>query len=441
MSDPPVWPVAPTPPVAPAPSTLTPATGPRHMDFDAFYTDERNLGVPRSSHPVGSFYNVHTKPGSSAYSGALMETVQRQLKNPLNDPAVATVLTQTLTQIDPQTPGTKAIFEAADQYWLYAPPKLKAEYDKAKDKKKVPPARVAVFFGVKPEPNLFGLRQFFAATPSSVLVGVEGFEDEDDSPRPWGVGVSTDIIRQLLDDSSLKNLAFQVEVMAGYSTGYRGLNLTAINKLVDLTALTRFVYLDAFYKHNDHPKPPPGHPFRGKLTQWAADTLFKANKSVEIIIVGYTHPGATPRDAQNNPTGPLKELEAMGTTRFLDLEFKRGKLDPVADDLEKVCLARLIQGGIDDYFTLASLPLAVQKLVGLLPPRGDLGVAQRSGFQPLRDWRKDTAVKAALAAFPAGAALRLVNQHKLLNGWTTPKQFEFRHRDFVQEVGKELLLP
>ena len=131
----------------------------------------------------------------------------------------------------------------------------------------------------------------------------------------------------------------------------------------------------------------------------------------------------------------------MGTTRFLDLEFKRGGLDPVADDLEKVCLARLIQAGVDDYLTLASLPLAVQKLVGLLPARGDLGVAQRSGFQQLRDWRKETAVKPALAAFPVGAALRLVDQHKLLNDWTTTKRIEFRHRDFVQEIGKELLLP
>lgn len=412
------------------------------MELDAFYTDERNLAVSRSSHPVGSFYDVHTKPGSSGYSGALMETVQRRLKNPLNDPAVATVLTQTLAQVQPQTTGTKAIFEAANRYWLYAPPKLKGDYDKAKDKKKLPPAKVAVFFGVGPEPNLFGLRQFFTATPSCVLVGVEGFESGwKDVPKAWGVGVSTRIIRRLFDDSGLKDLAFQVEVMAGYSTGYRGLNLTAINTLVDLTTLKRFVYLDAFYKHDDHPQPPSGHAFRDKLTQWAADTVFKASKPVEIVIVGYTHPGATPRDAQNNPTGPLKELEAMGTTRFLDLEFKRGGLDPVADDLEKVCLARLIQAGVDDYFTLASLPLAVQKLIGLLPARGDLGVAQRSGFQQLRDWRKDTAVKPALAAFPVGAALRLVGQHKLLSNWTTPKQIEFRHRDFMQEIGKELLLP
>ena len=76
-----------------------------------------------------------------------------------------------------------------------------------------------------------------------------------------------------------------------------------------------------------------------------------------------------------------------------------------------------------------------------VPARGDLGVAQRSGFQQLRDWRKDTAVKPALAAFPVGAALRLVDQHKLLNDWTTTKRIEFRHRDFVQEIGKELLLP
>jgi hypothetical protein len=35
----------------------------------------------------------------------------------------------------------------------------------------------------------------------------------------------------------------------------------------------------------------------------------------------------------------------------------------------------------------------------------------------------------------------LVNRHKLLDGWSTTARIEFRHRDFVQEIGKELLLP
>jgi hypothetical protein len=116
-------------------------------------------------------------------------------------------------------------------------------------------------------------------------------------------------------------------------------------------------------------------------------------------------------------------------------------MDPIADDLEKVCLARLLQGGVDDYFALSSLPMKMQKLIQLLPDRGSLGIAQVPGYRYFRAWRLDPSVKAALAAFPAVQALTLVDHHKLLDGWSTDARIEFRHRDFVQEIGKELLLP
>lgn len=446
----PVWPVAPAAPAAPtsatpagpaAPGVL--ATGERDMELDAFYADERNLSVARATHPVRSFYNVHTRPGPSGYAGAREETLRLSLPNPLNDPAQATVLPQTFDQVKPSVPATKAIFDAATGYWLYAPPKLKQWYDHASNKKELT-AKVAVFFGVGPEPNLFGLRQFFADTRTCVLVGVAGFESGwTNVPKAWGVGISTAIIRTLLDRAGLKDLPFQVEVLAGYSTGYRGLNLTAINKLVDLSRLRRFVYLDAFYQHDDHPQPPASHPFHKKLTLWAADTVYKASSAAEVFIVGYTHPGATPRDDKFEPKGPLKAISALrpDSTHFLDLEFKRDGLDPVADDLEKVCLARLLQAGVDDYYPLASLPMKMQALVVLLPDRGSLGVAHLTGYTYLRTWRTDPKVKAALAAFPTADALALVNRHKLLDGWTTTARIEFRHRDFVQEIGKELLLP
>ena len=439
---PPVWPTAPAPPVAPSASTPW-ATKQRHMELDAFYADERNLSVARSDHPIRSYYNVHTKADASGYDNARGETMRRKRPNPLNDPAQAKVLPQTFEQIKPSVKATKAIFDEPAKYWLYAPPKLKQWYDAASDKLELT-ARVAVFFGVGPEPNLFGLRHFFSDTRVCVLIGVNGFESGwKNVPKAWGVGISDAIIRFLLDEAGLKDLPFQVEVMAGYSTGYRGLNLTAINKLVDLSHLRRFVYLDAFYWHDDHPQPASSHAFHKKLSVWAADTVFKASSTAEVYVVGYTHPGATPRDDKNEPKGPLKEITALrpGSTSFLDLEFKRNGVDPIADDLEKVCLARLLQGGVDDYFSLASLPMKIQKLIALLPDRGSLGIAQLPGYRYFRTWRLDPAVKTALAAFPALTALALVNKHKLLDGWSTDARIEFRHRDFVQEIGKELLLP
>jgi hypothetical protein len=438
---PPVPPVAPAAPAAPVP-TAPPAADSRerHMGLDAFYLDERHPTIPRTDNPRGRFFSAHTHIDAQGTPHPM--TVRKDFTNPLNDPAQATVLPQRFSEIRPTTRRTQAIFDAPSRYWLYASPRLKERYDELADKTELT-AMVAVFFGVGPEPNLFGLRSFFSPTVTPVLVGVPGFESGwQDVPKAWGVGVSTAIIRQLLDEAGLTGLPFRVEVMAGYSTGYRGLNLTAINKLVDLTRMKRLVYLDAFYWHDDHPMPANSHQFHKKLTVWAVDTLVKESPSSEVFIVGYTHPGATPRDARNNPKGPLRELKALNqNTYFLDLEFKRDGMEPIADELEKVCLARLLQGGIDDPLSTASLPAGAEELIRLLPERGNLGVANLPGYTYFRKWQLDPAVKRALARFPALQALTLVARHKLLAGWSTDARIEFRHRDFVQEVGKELLLP
>jgi len=413
------------------------------MTLDAFYADERGQAVARGDHPVGSFYNRFTTGGSQGYRNAKVTTTGFKRPNPLNDPTIATVLPQTLDQLSPQTPGTPKLFREGAAFWLYAPPALKGAQVEARSGESAVTARVAVFFGVGPEVNLFGLRSFFADTEDLVLVGVSGIERTwKDVPTAWGIGVSAEIIRGLLDQAGLTGVPFQVEVMAGYSTGYRGLNLTIVNQLVDLGHLTRILYLDAFYHHDDHPLPAPSHTYFKKLTLWACDTVFAAS-TAEVWVVAYTHPGGTPRDSGNEPTGPLAQMLALGgdSVRFLDLEFRRDGLEPVADDLEKVCLARLVQAGVDDYFGFSSLPAAMQLLVGLLPARGSLGVAGEPAFTSFRDWRKDPYVSRALADFPVAAALALVNKHRLLGDWTDSKRFEFRHRTFVQEIGKELLLP
>jgi hypothetical protein len=413
------------------------------MEFDAFYADERNTTIPRTTNPRGRFFNVHTT--FDAHGAPTELTLRKPSPNPLNDPAKAAVLPQVFSEIKGAKREAATRFNGTHRYWLYASPKLRARYAELTDKSELT-ARVAIFFGVGPEPNLFGLRSYFSPTVTPILVGVPGIESGwKDVGKAWGVGISTGIIRELLTDAGLGELPIEIEVMAGYSTGYRGLNLTTINKLVDLTHMKRFVYLDAFYWHDDHPMPPASHQFHRKLTLWAVDTLFKQSASAEVFIVGYTSPGATPRDTRNEPKGPLRELQALrpGATTFLDLEFKRGGLEPIADDLEKVSLARLLQGAIDDPLTLSSLPADAAELIRLLPERGSLGVANFPGYVYFRKWRLTPAVERALAKFPTLQARQLVAQHRLLAGWSTAASSwgEFRHRDFVQEIGKELLLP
>jgi hypothetical protein len=175
---------------------------------------------------------------------------------------------------------------------------------------------------------------------------------------------------------------------------------------------------------------------------WACDTVFTKSVAAEVWVVGVTG-GGTPRTATHEPRGPLVALRALrkDAVRLLDLEFKREGLAPVTDDLEKVALARLLQGGVDDYYPVTGLPASLQPLIGLLPTRGSLGVAGRAGYTDLRTWRQAPAVAKALAAFSVPQAMTLLFEHRLLGSWTVKNAYEMRHRTFVQEIGKELLLP
>jgi hypothetical protein len=153
-------------------------------------------------------------------------------------------------------------------------------------------------------------------------------------------------------------------------------------------------------------------------------------------------------------------IKSGGSDRihFLDLELGGQGASPVADEIEKICLARLIQGGIDDYFLARDVEADILGLVKLLPERGALGVIGRSGFINLYDWIKTEPQNAALAAFPSDRAFAMVMQKQLFSDWkivstknSMPKYtrvpdklipgYWFRHRDFVQEICKETLLP
>jgi hypothetical protein len=201
------------------------------------------------------------------------------------------------------------------------------------------------------EINLFGLRTYFAESDDCVLITIPGVEKDwpEYSNKAWGIGITMGQIAELMTKAGLSGIEFTGEVMAGYSTGYRGVNLTIINQLVNLSALKRFVYYDAFYKHNDFPQLPKSHAdhkaYNQQLTLWAVDTAIAASAGVEIAIYAYT-PGGVPRIKGPNPIGPLKPLtkKHASNVRFLDFNFKSQGKKAIADTLEKICLARLIQG-------------------------------------------------------------------------------------------------
>jgi hypothetical protein len=364
--------------------------------------------------------------------------------NPLNDAAQATILLQT------KPSGTTAAeFNKQRKYRIFVPRKLATSFKNAPTGSK-PKAKVSLFFGVGPEMFLFKLRKFFQDSEDGVFITIPGVEGGwEGIPIPFGYGISTNIIKALLESAGFGGMEFTIEVIAAYSTGYRGVNLTVINELVDLTKLKRLIYLDAWYHHDDHPKMPSG-PYAGKNTKFSIDTAFQKNPDVDLIIYAFTHPGGVPRSnpsqtnqaVPNSPKVPVQPLITQygSHIHFIDFEFKFGTKPPIDDALEKICLARLIQFGIgDSKFPESSLSPAIKGLVDILPARGSLGTLGISGYVDLYSWVATHAPP--IASFSIPSAMTLVTANSLLGSWTTNSHYEMRHRMFVIELGKEPLLP
>jgi hypothetical protein len=380
-------------------------------------------------------------------------TATLSLKNPLNDPAIATTLTQLINRVNTGAPtpvATPERFNQEDDYHIFIPKKLATDFANSPAGSK-PKARVSLFFGVGPEMTLFRLREFFADTTNSVLIGIPGIEQGPGWPgvfTAFGIGISTDMIKQLFVTADLPMIDFSVEVMAGYSTGYRGLNLTIINELVDLSKLSRVIYFDAWYHHDDHPLAPSPSVFRAKNTQWAIGTALGKSPAAKIVIYAFTHPGGVPRSnpsENQNLENPPKEAVAPLITKFptnivfIDFEFKFKTKTAIADQLEKICLARLIQLGLGSKFQPSAVAATLMALVSALTPRGSFGTFGFGGFTDLYAWI--TAQATQISGFGITQAMTMVTTHQLLGDWTDPSHYEMRHRMFVLELGKEPLLP
>jgi hypothetical protein len=443
----------PAAPIAPgAPAIFTRATAPRAILWDAFYTDERNTALSKADHPARSFYNTFTRfvalPPS--YANARTMAAGKAFQNPLSvDPpalsSIATVLPQKFAELRVSASSTRTHFNEVKPYFIFVPKKLKDLFD-ARPAGSKPQAKISLFFGVGPEVNLFGLRRFFAEADDAILITVPGVERAwPGYGRAWGIGITTAIIEDLMKSGGLAGIAFTVEVMAGYSTGYRGLNLTIINKLVSLSNLKRVIYYDAFYNHDDYPQPPAGHPFYKKLTHWAIKIALGASSVADVYAYAYTHPGGVPRVEHSTiPIGPRDSLikDFGGKIHFFDLEFPFQGKPAIGSALEKICLARLVESAIGDYVKESEIGADILALIRLLPARGNLSISGRTGFTELRTWIATPPQSNALSSFPLQRAFDLVVKHKLLaTEWTTNNIYEFRHRNFVQEIGKEGLLP
>jgi len=368
--------------------------------------------------------------------------------NPLNDSSIATTLLQT----NSPSIASAAEFNKQRMFFIYVPKQLATDFANAPAGSK-PKARVCLFFGVGPEITLFGLRKFFANETSSVLITVPGVEAGWPGVfSGFGFGISTQIINDLMTLAGLDGITFSVEVMAGYSTGYRGVNQTVINQLVDLSNLTRLIYLDAWYHHDDHPLAASASPYFKKNTRWAIDTALGKSPTANVVIYAFTHgstspggvprtnPGQTNQSIPNPPSEPIQTLitQYPNLIQFIDFEFKFNARPAIDDSLEKICLARLIQFGIGGRIT-GPVPASLMTLINALPARGSFGTLGLAGFTDLYGWVAGHT--AELSGFGITQAMAIVVPNKLLGDWTDSSHYEMRHREFVLELGKEPLLP
>jgi hypothetical protein len=374
----------------------------------------------------------------------------RTFANPLNDSAIATTLLQT----NSPSIASAEQFNKQRRFFIYVPKQLATDFANAPAGSK-PKANVCLFFGVEPEMTLFGLREFFANETNSVLITIPGVETAVPGfPSEWdgiisafGFGISTDIINQLMTLAGLDGIDFSVKVMAGYSTGYRGVNQTVINQLVDLSNLTRLIYLDAWYHHDDHPLAASASQYFKKNTKWAIDTALGKSPTANVVIYAFTHPGGVPRSnpsenksVPNPPREPIPTLitQYPNLIQFIDFEFKFNARPAIDDSLEKICLARLIQMGIGGPVT-APVPAPLLTLINALPDRGSFGTLGLAGFTDLYGWVAGHS--AELSGFGIPQAMAIVVPNNLLGNWTDSSHYEMRHREFVLELGKEPLLP
>ena len=145
-------------------------------------------------------------------------------------------------------------------------------------------AKVSLLFGVGSETNLLGLGHFFETSPDRVLINISGREAGWIKPpaqaAAWAIGITSQQIDALFTATHLANQKWQVEIIAGYSTGYRGVNGTINNKLVPLDKLKTVILYDALY---DGSEPSPGG-----NTQLMLDSL---DASVKVVVYDVTIPG------------------------------------------------------------------------------------------------------------------------------------------------------
>ncbi|GGC60992.1 hypothetical protein GCM10010994_19480 [Chelatococcus reniformis] len=228
----------------------------------AYHADEDGLPITGGKYPgafVNRFFRLFLKAPSGRREITHAEAASLNLQP--GDPVLQIVpTTATFELVNPLdkvvTTGLKypaAVPRLKNPAKLYAsifvPPSTFAYVAEARKKRVAPEVKVLLFFGTGSELDRHGLRFFTERSPRCVFINVPGVEAGYDwtEGHTWAVGISTKIIADQIDGALGKGVAFIVDRMIAYSTGYQGWSDTIRNGLVDLSRLRGAFMFDCLY--------------------------------------------------------------------------------------------------------------------------------------------------------------------------------------------------
>ncbi|MGW2088869.1 hypothetical protein [Streptomyces sp. NPDC001880] len=398
---------------------------PRDTRIDAFFRDEW-APISLVANPRGVHFSRFTSPLTQPL------TVVKSLRNPL-DPSTS------VAEARPQPESHMVASNRGRQheYLLFIPPAALA-FGLAPGAN----LKVSLLFGAFDEYDRHGLRTYFESRSDRLLVYIPGIEaDTSTSNQAWGIGITSSMVRELLT-AALPTFTgtVTIDTVAGYSTGYRGVNGTINNSFISLGTIKRLIFFDALYWADEPPLPsgavpppnPPGvsvPPTASPRNTWRMlNAVRAANPAVQITTYEVTEPGGTPRDG-----GKLRvDVPAAGLIN----------LKPRQAALTALVLARVIRSGIDDGFLARTNAPAIATLSDSLPARGTLAsssaTAAAAANGTLEAWASAHAAAVAGANSMAGTGLSLIQSKKLM-GWDVPTLGDMMHDGFMQEFGWEFL--
>jgi len=314
--------------------------------------------------------------------------------------------------------------------------------------------KVSLLFCVGSQMFRAGLRTFFEERTDAVLITIPGWE------KPGtvnGIGITDAMIVKLFNLAGIKATP-EIHVVAGYSTGYRGLIGSINDGVITLSKIKSMIFYDCLYIADDYfPGGNKTKKVQSKLdavrTRGAVDKVLAAtNNQAEIVIYDVTQGGTT--HYQPRPDLPSGGLAIAGHT-LVDLKTpKPGALAP-AVVLGALTAARLLdEGATDGFFPRSKIPTSIGKLIPL-PKRGGLstGVLPNGGparsiiksQQLLKNWgASNSAAIAAMQGKDLLLARSLVFTDQLM-GWPPPTfaetEFAMLHDQFMPEFAHEFLTP